>query len=231
MVIREFTGIGTRHINTAEENQDVLYHAQDNDVCVITLADGVSTCNRAKKGAEIACKAITSLLYKKSEYFLELDESKEIGKNAVSHILFKLRKQADAESRSIKDYSSTVASVLVDKRKNKLLCFNLGDSLILSTGNNRCNVLSMPADSSCGCYVTTTNDAAMYASINRIETNMTDSIVILSDGAWREIYDKNKLKSEAMTMILNKEYDTLQQFLKSREPSDDYSFISIDFRQ
>lgn len=229
-MIKELSGMGTHHIEGNGENQDALCHAQNKDFCVISLADGVSTCKEAKSGAEIASRAITNLLLKKGGHFLEF-RSEQIADFALSHILFELEKCAENDSENIEEYSSTVASVLVDKKKKRILCFNLGDSIIMATGKGKCRVLAMPADSSSGCCVTTTKSAASMASVKLFDASSIESIVICSDGAWRQMFDKNKLKPEVFNLIANNEYDGLRDFLVEQNCFDDYSFISLDMRQ
>lgn len=229
-MIKELSKMGTHHIDGDGENQDALCHAQNQNFCVISLADGVSTCKEAKSGAEIASRAITNLLLKKGEHFLEF-ENKQISELALSHILFELKLRAEKDSNDLEDYSSTVASVLVDKKKKRMLCFNLGDSIIMATGKGKCRVLAMPADSSSGCCVTTTRSANTMASVKMIDASAVESIVICSDGAWRQMFDKNKLKPAVSNILANNEYDELRDFLVEQNCFDDYSFISLNMQK
>ncbi len=229
-MIKELSEIGVHHIEEGGENQDVLCHAQNRNFCIISLADGVSTCKEAKSGAEIASKAITNLLLKKGEYFLEF-ENEQIAEFALSHILFELKQCAENESKDIEEYSSTISSVLVDKKKKRMLCFNLGDSIIMAIGRGKCRVLAMPADSSSGCCATTTKRATTMVSVKLFDTSMVESIVICSDGAWKQMFNKNRLKPEVFNLLSNNEYDGLKDFLMKQNCFDDYSFISLDMRQ
>lgn len=229
-MIKELSGVGTQHSDGDSENQDALFHAQNKHFCVISLADGVSTCREAKCGAKIASRAITNLLLKKGDYFLEF-ENKKIAELALSHILFELKQRADQDSQNLEDYSSTVASVLVDKKKKRILCFNLGDGIIMATGKGKCRVLAMPADSSLGCCVTTTQNAITMASVRMFDANAVESIVICSDGAWRQMFNKNRLKPEVLSLLANNEYDGLRSFLVEQNCFDDYSFISMNIQR
>ncbi len=229
-MIKELSEMGTNHGDGTGENQDALCHAQNKDFCVISLADGVSTCKEAKCGAEIASRAITNLLLKKGDHFLEFGNEK-IAELALSHILFELKQRAENDSQNLEDYSSTVASVLVDKRKKRILCFNLGDGIILAVGKGKCRVLAMPADSSSGCCVTTTKSATKMASVKIFDAKAVESIVICSDGAWKQMFDKNKLKPEVFSLLANNEYDGLMDFLVGQNCFDDYSFISLNMKQ
>lgn len=229
-MIKELSKMGANHGDGAGENQDALCHAQNKEFCVISLADGVSTCREAKCGAEIASSAITNLLLKKGDYFLEFG-NEQIAELALSHILYELKERAENDSQNLEDYSSTVASVLVDKKKKRILCFNLGDGIILASGKGKCRVLAMPADSSSGCCVTTTKSAAKIASVKIFDDDTLESIVICSDGAWRQMFDKNRLKPEVHSMLVNNEYDELMHFLLVQNCLDDYSFISLNMQR
>ena len=229
-MIKKLSEAGKYHNEMGEENQDVLCCAQNNKFSVISLADGVSACQEAKKGAEIACRAITELFFKKADHFLEFDREL-LTELVLSHILFELRRQAEADSKDLADYSSTIESVLVDKRRERMLCFNLGDNIIMAAGMGKCRVLSMPADSSSGCCTTTTTGASSMASVNIFYTDGIESVVLCSDGAWKQMFNKNRLKPEVFSMISNNDYDRLKDFLSKQNCFDDYSFISMDIKQ
>ena len=229
-MIKKLSEAGKYHKETGEENQDVLCCAQNKKYSVISLADGVSTCQEAKKGAEIACRAITELFFKNADHLLEFD-NEQIAELALSHILFELKRQAEANFKDLTDYSSTIASVLIDKKKKRMLCFNLGDSIIIATGKGKCRVLSMPSDSSSGCCTTTTTGASSMASVNIFYTDGLESVVLCSDGAWKQMFNKNRLKPEVFSMLSNNDYDRLKDFLLGQKCFDDYSFISMDIKQ
>lgn len=224
-MIKKLSEIGTHHRDTHGENQDALCHAQDRNYCVISLADGVSTCKEGKSGAEIASRAITDLLFKKGKKLMEF-ENRQIAKFALSHILYELKQCADDNSEDVEEYSSTVASVLIDKKKKRMLCFNLGDGIIMTVSNGKCRVIAMPSDSSLGCYVTTTIGASSVVTVKLLDTDSIESVVIFSDGAWKQMYNKNKLKPEVIEMLVNNEYDGVKDFLIKQKSFDDYSFIS-----
>ena len=229
-MIEKFSEIGAYHIDTDKENQDAICHGQNKNFFVITLADGVSSCKEAKGGAEIASKAMPNLLLKKGGHFLEFEDG-QIAEFALSHVLFELKKCAEKESIEVEELSSMIASVLVDRKKRRMLCFNLGDSIIMAVEKGKCRVLSMPTDSSSGCCVTTTRNAPAMASVKLLDTASVESIVICSDGAWKQMFDKNKLKPEVYSILANNEYDGLKSFLSTQNCFDDCSFVSLDMRQ
>ena len=109
-----------------------------------------------------------------------------------------------------------------------MLCFSLGDSVILSTQGGKCRVISTPSDSLSGCCVTTTKHAERMIFVRTYEDiSSLESVVICSDGAWREMFSKGRLKPEVARMLSDGGYDALGSFLIGRHCSDDSSFISL----
>ncbi len=229
-MIRKLSRTGLHHSSIGCENQDAIFHGQNNRFCVVTLADGVSTCKDAKIGAQIAGESITDLFLKKGEHFFNFEE-KKIAEFAVSHVNYKLNQLAIGNSENIEEYSSTIASVVVDKRNGKMLCLSLGDSIIMATGGGKCHVLTAPADTSYGCCVTTTKDAANMTFVKVLDTTQYESVLICSDGAWKHMFDKNKLKRDVSEMLANNQYNDFANFLNKQKCFDDYSFISLDVRK
>lgn len=219
--------IGMYHRETDGENQDVVSQKEGKRYSVISLADGVSTCSRAKTGAAIASASIANLLFKNASFFLEFNE-KQIAEYALSHILSELTQQAENDLTNLCEYSSTVASVLYDRVTRKLLFFNLGDSIIIAVENGLCKIVSMPSNSMDGCCVTTTDGAIESIHTGVIEATSLDAIIICSDGAWHHMFEKNKLKPAVAAMLCGKAFNELADYLSAQRCYDDYSFISLD---
>lgn len=219
--------IGMYHRETDGENQDVVSHKECKRYSVISLADGVSTCSRAKAGATIASASIVNLLSKNASFFLEFDE-KQIAEFTLSHILSELTQQAENDLTDLCEYSSTVASILYDRVTRKLLFFNLGDSIIIAVENGMCKIISMTSNSMNGCCVTTTDGAIESIHTGVIEASSFDAIIICSDGAWHHMFEKNKLKPTVTTMLCGKHFNELADYLRNQCCYDDYSFISFE---
>lgn len=226
-MISEYSRTGMLHLSSDEENQDVIRFGQKNDYAIISLADGVSSCKEAKCGAEIACQAITNLLLKNSMFFFELDE-KQIAEFVLAHVLYELREKAREENKDINEYSSTLASVLVDKKRDRMLCFNLGDSLIMSIGNGKSRIFSMPSDTLGGCCVTTTQKAASMIDVKKVKINQNDSVIILSDGAWQSMFMGNRPKARVKELLNAGDTLGLKEYLDSHECPDDHSFVCLN---
>lgn len=226
-MVYSWSSIGSYHHEKSRENQDVVDSKTNKRYKVISLADGVSSCTHARQGAEIACSSISNLFLKNAEFFLNSDKQ-QIAELTLSHIIYQLNQQAEIDSINLCEYSSTIASVLYDQRAKNLLFFNLGDCMILGAAQGHCKMISMPGNSLDGCCVTTTKGATRNVHTDIINGALFDSIWIFSDGAWREIFDKNKLNTVVEQMIVDGNQEALKDFLRARDSFDDYSFITVD---
>lgn len=226
-MIDKFSHIGKWHASAEGENQDYICSGKQGRNTVITLADGVSTCKESKTGAKISGDTITRLFLNKGELLQEY-EAKDIAEMTLVEILYELEQAADKEAEDIEEYSSTVASVLHDQKNKRLMCMSLGDSLIMGTSGDDCYVLTMPYDSRNGCCVTTTENATTHTEVKMFDDSEMDSVIIMSDGAWKHVFDRNSLKQEVRRMLTAGDYEGLKDYLKDQDGSDDYSFITMD---
>ena len=219
---------GLRRLLDHTENQDALCFGDNERFEVIALADGVSTCGMARRGADLTSRAATNLLLKKGQFFLSFEE-KKTAESVLAHVLFKLGEDANEKSIPVEAYSSTLACVLFDKETEKLLCLNLGDGLILGIENGCCRVIAKPSDSSHGCCVTTTKNAQEEMCVKILERGNLTSVILLTDGAWRQMLVNNRLREDAAALLESEAFDELKEFFSQHQSEDDYSFIAMDF--
>ena len=221
---------GRRHTAEAAPNQDYVTSAKKKGSTVITLADGVSSCKEAKTGARVCGDTATRLLLRKGHVLQDYDPS-HIADIALTEILYELEQTAKNEKERIEEYSSTLATVLHDKKSGTILCMSLGDSLILGISGGRCYVLTDPYISSRGCCVTTTKGATSETKVRILDDSELDAVIICSDGAWRKMFENNRIKKEIEEMLAAGDYDGLEAFLRDKDGSDDYSFIAMDLQK
>lgn len=218
-MIHEFSRLGKQH----DAIQDYTCHYEDDKYLCIVLADGVSTCARSGEGARVAADALLNMFSRKASVLLDLDDD-SVRDFALSHVVYELNKAASAAGEDVIAYSSTLAACLYDKKEERHLVFSIGDSMVMAMGYGRCNLLGMPDDSSSGCPVTTIHDASKYTRIVRGEGNY-EMFMALSDGAWREMFERNRLKDEVQTILNECDIKALEQFLEQQDPFDDCTFI------
>lgn len=230
MLINQFSCAGAQHGFDSDLNQDVINVLHDGRYVAVSLADGVSTCSMARQGAVVACNTINDLLISKARSVFENDE-KKIAKMIISQVLCSLTKQADDDNRDVTDYSSTISSVLIDKKTKHAALINLGDGMIFAIATGKINVLALPEDSSAGCCVTTTQNAYVLCDVKTIDLRILDYIVICSDGAWREMFNRNRMKPEVLSILVNGEYDGLKDLLLRRKDFDDFSVVAVNLKE
>lgn len=221
---------GSHHNYDNDFNQDSIMYGENERFCAMVLADGVSSCSESAKGAEIVCSAVTAYLLKNGERLFCIHEY-EIAECITSHILYKLERVSTEELNDIEEYSSTVAFILCDRNTRKMLYFSIGDSLIIAVKQSNCSIVAMPGDSRNGCYVTTTEDAPAMAKTGIIGTENINSIIICSDGAWRLMYNRNRLHQDIKSLLIARNFTALKDILTAKERFDDCSFISVDLNK
>ena len=225
MLVYQFTKAGRLHGCSAERNQDSILSRQTEHDSIIALADGVSECAEARRGAEIASESIVNFLLCPESY------GGDIAKQALSVVLRELECSAAKHQKNVADYSSTFAAVRLGRNTGKLTVLNLGDGLILALRGERCRVLSMPGDSQHGCACTTTRNAFRLVDVGEVDAAEVDAVIICSDGAWRLMYERTRIKHQVRSMLLEADYRSLARYLENADGADDCSFIVMDWKQ
>lgn len=221
---------GSYHNQSHTQNQDAVLYGNSRRLTGLFLADGVSACARASAGAQLSCEAMKNLLMKKGECFFDLEES-EIAEFAVSHVFHALRSEAARVGEPVDDYASTMACVLLDKRRGRMLTLNLGDGLIAGVRDGSLRILAMPDDSADGCCGTTTTGAALRTAVRFVDTEGLDEVFVCSDGAWKTLFDGGRLSGNAQRLLRQGSCAALAGFLRSADTFDDCSFISMDLKR
>lgn len=223
-MVLKFAKRGLRHVKNNSDIEDYTCYLESERFLVIALADGVSTCSNSKAGAKVAAEALAKIFFQKAEYFFEFSESR-ICDYVMSHVLYELNKCVSTNGGRLEDYSSTLAAVLYDRIEEKYIVLNLGDSLILASGFGKTEIIGKPSDSTSGCPCTTTINAKALTNITKLN-GAFEAVTIMSDGAWRELFDRNELKKETEAMFINGDFDGLQAYLNEKNINDDSSFIT-----
>ena len=225
-MIYEYSRRGLRHERDGAANEDHICCSEDSRASVMVLADGVSSCPMAGEGAETAAQAMASLLHARGDILPEHEE-KDIAEIVTGHVLFELEAKAEKGHRAAADYSSTLSGVMHDRQKEILLIYNLGDCMVIAAQGGRCSIAALPYDSTDGCCVTTTRNAASAATVRKMPAGGIDYAVICSDGAWREMLKGNRLKKEVTEMIASGRFEELAAYLEERGCEDDSSFAAL----
>lgn len=235
MKMYEYSNIGTHNASNNAGNQDFALSDELNNYEVVVLADGVSTCSKAREGAEIAAKAAAYLMLANAEFLLGFNDEKQRNKLVVDYVLKKLTEKANSDGISVDEYSSTLSAVLFDRTTNKALTFNLGSNMIMALYGDKTHIIGIPGDDTHGTVVTTTKGASFEASSQIIDTVnssvQAEDFVMFTDGAWKSLYGGARLLPEVQTLLIEKRFDLLQQFLQQKNPFDDNSFINLNIKE
>lgn len=220
----QFSSIGSNHRKAGVENQDALAAMEDDQYSIVALADGVSSCRRAREGAQAACDAAVSLLYGKPEFFLcsAPETTVRVVLNVIREKLTSMTSDGD-----FRPLSSTLAFVLLHKGTQRALLFQLGDGLVAGNRNGRWVNLIQPDDSRDGTCVTTTTGAAHRCRAVHMDTAQWDSFILLTDGAWRALTHHGRIRGTVAEAYVHGEYELLAHALQDTSIEDDQSFVII----
>ena len=249
----KYSKTGSYHVDNGTENQDFIFTGSNDKYDIIVLADGVSTCKQAQVGAELAATELARLLLAKGEYFMNFSEE-TVAELALAHVKWELNRIAENDEMPVDEYSSTLAAVLREKKTNKLLLYSLGNALLLGIKDKKVSVIFQPGDTRNGTIVTTTIGAEKATNVRFVEGKAKaytsrrkkngeferkpiyrygsiaeyDNIIILSDGAWKEVFKRGRMDPAAQEYVKNEYFELLEIFLKRKNPFDDCSFVTIE---
>ena len=217
MFIQAWSLRGSTHRKNNEPNQDSVSCNQTNRFFVISVADGVGSCASAYEGALLAARCATETLSENGASAF----SPELLLGAVAETL---KKQSEMTKKPLPDFSSTLASVVWDRQENKLFYLSLGDSLLLTVSRSgKCRILSEPCDSTDGIPTTTHRNPAFYTQSRMLCADDIETVLILTDGAWRPMFYRTKMRKELQDAIENGDFAYILSFLEKADVSDDAS--------
>ncbi len=217
---------GFYHVQECVPNQDCILAGTVNNYRVAVLADGVSTCRCSGQGAFLACSKTRSFLLNNAEDVFEYDKE-SIAEYIVDSVYRSLCEVSNVNGDAPADYSSTLSAVLYDRRSHRLVCFHLGDGLILLANRKGCRALCIPGSRINGTAVTTTIGAHKVSVVVKEDISFDKHVLLCSDGAWENMYRKGFLKNEPLKYITKGRFNALDNYIRNTHPNDDYSYIAM----
>ena len=219
---------GRFHLMNGIANQDVLLHAESGTAEAILVADGVSACSMSRRGADVACRAVSDILLHETEYLFGCEKEKLKGL-LTAYVFGELRLEAEKTKKAVEEYASTLCFACRNKLSDEVMTFTLGDSLVYTVKNGRLLLAGSPVlTGSSTTYTTTTPQSARYADISISRLSGDEKFLVASDGAWRSFYSGGVLSEDIKTAVQN---DSIVSFLKNRQCNDDCSIAILDIRQ
>ena len=226
-MMEHFSITGQRHTAACVQNQDAICKKKSLLGRAAALADGVSSCRRAREGAQLTARSLAELLASYGDQ-LSLMPSQDAASCLVGHVSYYLSRLSEKEGVPVKEYASTMIGAFWQADGNTLFTCNLGDGVILGVGQEGCRVLSCPADTSDGCPATITKNAAMLTRVKVEDKNAFDYVVLLSDGAWPFLIEQNgRLRADVCGWLQDGKIRMVADFLRKSFPKDDCSFVLL----
>lgn len=222
--VRKFSAAGTYHISNNIENQDALSFWDGGRYCAAVLADGVSSCSRAAEGAGFIANAMTEWL-KNNCGSLFLQRPDRIAEAAADEIQARLGEYSRSIMCGAEELSSTLSFVLADRESPRAVCLSLGDGLIISASSRQCRVEIQPDIIIGGCFTTTTEGFEKVIRCRVIAAEDIHSIAVCSDGAWKAMYDKTRLREDIRTAFMKNDTEHIFDVLQKSNSFDDLSII------
>lgn len=222
--IRQYSGTGIYHLMTGQGNQDALISSENERYTAIVLADGVSSCSKAEEGAGFIARITSDHLMKNAKKLFGWNEE-WIRESVADEIRRRLSEYVSEAGGDIPDYSSTLAFVLADRSSRKAICLSLGDGLILSVSSKCCRIELQPCITPEGCFVTTTEGFERVTRCRIIDTDAVNSLCICSDGAWRAMYKRTKMKKDIRLAFMRDDMSYIFRCLDESSLYDDHSMI------
>ena len=224
-MITTYQRTGAYHKKNKLECQDVIFQSESNTATIIAIADGVSSCENSKRGAEIACKAVSDIMLGETEYIFASPREKAAGL-LISYVQGKLREEAAKGNSSFESYSSTLSFVCFNKLSGEIMSFVLGDSLLYLMMDGKLTLACTTEHFSGNqTYTTTTDGVEKVVEIKRLYSYRNVKFVLATDGAWREFYENGAVCSSAEIAMLNND---IAAYLDNKPCSDDCSIAIFD---
>ena len=219
--------VGQVHRERGLANQDCVMVAEGDERAVYALADGVSGCAAGGTGARLVCERLCNRLLDPSLPLF--DESTErLAKEILGCALEALSEDARVSGIAVDEYASTLCLALVDRKSERVLLFQLGDSLIfVEKGGELCARLGEVNEGSLT-VCTTTLDAHLAVSIRLLTPLEYDSITMLSDGAWRPFYRDRAAFARTVSALESRDGEALIRRIEAGiDEPDDASLLAI----
>lgn len=227
MSVQKYSKIGEYHKTSGSENEDVILIRKNSQFIFCALADGVSSREFSKEGAQIACDTAAQLFMRTDRQLLNCEKTKAVNV-LLSEVLYNLKSYSKQKEVSIKEYASTLMFVLFDKKTNTVYILNLGDGICVATLGDAFFEIAHSDEEADGCFVTTTENVNDYVFFEKYDAYKYDSFILMSDGAWRTIYNNGKIEDVYKEYVINKDIKKLQKVFDETAIDDDCSFLCVD---
>lgn len=218
--------IGARHLEEGLEDQDFVLCDGNASREIVLLADGVSSCAAGGRGARLVCERLRDRSLDAPDDLLDRSPER-LKREVLSIALAALAEDAERSGIAVTEYASTLCLALVDKRDDRALVLQLGDSHVYIEQGGRLTARLGEVSDSTVTVSTTTEDAHLAATVRILSPHEYDSITLLSDGAWRPIYRDRDRFAATLAQIASHDGEALARALEQAGDEDDASMAAI----
>ncbi len=206
--------------------QDFTLTENNARIDIHVIADGVSSCKNSHIGAELACRAVCSILSEDCDYFFACKE-KYAGVLLLNYVRRMLRERAEKDGEELTSYASTLSFVCRHKKSGDVMIFSLGDSKVFCLETDDLQPLtSAKTDGQNRCVTTLTQGAEECIQIRILKNKTRSDFLLMTDGAWQMMYVNCFLRSDLRVMLQNRDFGSFATALEQMQPADDCSFIA-----
>lgn len=220
----EYSKTGEYHKENNLDNQDYIYTQETAAGAFYAVADGASSCENSRKGAEIACKISAKIILDDIDYYFDSKPEKTINL-ILSNIRNKINKVAGDLNENEMSFASTLCFICVHKKRQQVMTFVLGDSKVFALypesicpknpvnaykNNETCTVLTDFANEDVGFSIESYFENSQF--------------VLCTDGCWKELFYMNEDNRVAMR---SESVEGIEDYLESVKMFDDCSFLAV----
>ena len=236
---------GSSHLEQGKGCEDVIKVVTDENIAVISLADGAGSFSKAVEGAELATEKSSKWLIKNFDWAYIAKKSDITNRLIYNTIKKGLKRKSKKEKSKPKEYSSTLLFVAI--KDNRYIAGHIGDGVIgVTTTEGENVVLSEPdrGEFANNTYFTTSSKISKHFRLHRGTIVNIGSFFLMSDGSADCLFNQtdntfapaiSKFSSllegasdEGVKQVNNALNNVMEQHFRSRT-NDDCSFVMLQW--
>lgn len=224
MFCTTFSKTGEYHKKHNLENQDYSYTYETSEGAFFAMADGVSSCENSREGAEIACAISAKVILDDIDYYFDSKPEKTIDL-ILANIRHRIRKIAKGAHQKDISYASTLCFVCVHKKRNQVMTFVLGDSRVYffssGTAYQKNPVRTYEDNVTC---TTLTEFVREEVGFSIDDYSEDDGFMLCTDGCWKNLFYIDENNNTVMKKVDSNE---IMEYLNNTVITDDCSFLAV----
>lgn len=213
---------GLRHLASGTECQDTVYTREAGTLRFYAIADGASSCENSRLGAETACRAAADYYLR---YHATLDDcsDEKIAYLILDQVRFSLEELAREKNIAPGSLSSTLTFCCVDTQTLEMLAFQLGDGAVYLADRNTTHQSMAPCCCRTAPPLTLTRNAYKAAQIRRFSLTPGAQILLCTDGLLKLL--SGPRGEDIRACLDRRDWDGLCDILDEAESQDDCSLL------